>query len=299
MIRLGHALIIGLSFLKSPMLFAHADEDHSVKLSPAALAKAELGFVTASRQSIPVLLEASGIVVPNGYQTVAVKPRYSGVASEVLVNVGSHVLPGQKLAMIQANGSETSFNVTASIKGVVTEKKLVQGQFVSSGQAIFVISNLDRVWVQLSVKESDRKNIRVGQKVEICDFEGQNQALETVAFVGQTVLEDTQSLPVRVDLPNPSGKWQPGIFVKAKIFTPEITDSIVVQNEAIQMLGGFQAVFLQKSEGQFLAQKIELGRQGTGGTEVLHGLRVGDIYVSKNSYLLKAELYKGEAEHDH
>ncbi len=102
----------------------------------------------------------------------------------------------------------------------------------------------------------------------------------------------------RVVLPNPDGKWTPDSTIRAEIVTAVTDAALVVENRALQDIEGRPSVFVREAD-DFEVHPLTLGRSDGRATEVLGGLKPGVVYVTANSYLLKAELEKSSAEHDH
>jgi cobalt-zinc-cadmium efflux system membrane fusion protein len=73
---------------------------------------------------------------------------------------------------------------------------------------------------------------------------------------------------------------------------------VVIRNEALQIVEDNPVVFVQGEEG-FEPRAVTLGRTDGELSEVLAGLSVDEVYVSKNSFILKSELGKEDAEHGH
>ena len=124
-------------------------------------------------------------------------------------------------------------------------------------------------------------------------------------YLGQVVGEQTRSATARVVLKNPGSAWRPGLFATADVTIDRGEAAVVVSDDAVQTVEGREVVFAQEGDA-FEARPVKLGRKGSSpGTknehmvEVLDGLKAGDRYVSKNSFILKAELGKSEAGHEH
>jgi cobalt-zinc-cadmium efflux system membrane fusion protein len=88
------------------------------------------------------------------------------------------------------------------------------------------------------------------------------------------------------------------LYVTVDVTLAESQVPVAVRNVALQTLDERTVVFVQGPEG-FQPQSVEVGRSDDEATEILGGLKVGDSYVADNSFILKAELGKGEAEHEH
>ena len=277
----------------------HGESDGLVRITDVGLETSGIEIKKARQVDLQLSLNVNGYVVPNEYQTSHLRPRYPGIAKKVYVKLGQTVKEGQKLATIQANGSETNFDVKASFPGTVIEKDLVIGQFVSTNHEMFQVSNLKSVWAELSIPEHYVRRIRKGMQVSISNWSGDTQFAGPVFYLSSTIYNDSQSIMARVGINNSKGDWRPGVFVKAKISTRRLTNVLSVEKAAVQILEEKQVVFVEQEEGVFKPQPVELGRRNKNRVEVTEGLKSGDRYVAANSYILKADYLKSEASHDH
>jgi len=99
-------------------------------------------------------------------------------------------------------------------------------------------------------------------------------------------------------LPNPKGVWRPGLPVNIQVVSGEINVPVAVSNEAIQSVRDWTVVFGRYGD-QFEARPVELGRSDGTFTEVISGLSAGEQYAATNSFLIKADIGKSGASHDH
>jgi len=145
----------------------------------------------------------------------------------------------------------------------------------------------------------------VGQTTRV-RAEGIEQAAEgAITYLGNTVGEQTRSATARVVLMSPGPQWRPGLFVTAEVAIDSTEASIAVADDAVQRVEGKDVVFVEEGD-VFEARPVKVGRQGTGAesdgrryVEILEGVAAGNRYVGKNSFILKAELGKSEAGHEH
>ena len=93
-------------------------------------------------------------------------------------------------------------------------------------------------------------------------------------------------------------RWHAGLFVKAEITLSEATVPVAVKASALQTLFDFTVVFSQHGD-LYQARPLELGRRSGAYVEVLKGLKAGERYVTENSFLIKADIGKSGASHDH
>jgi len=119
-----------------------------------------------------------------------------------------------------------------------------------------------------------------------------------VAYVGSLIGEQTRSAKARVTLPNPDRSWRPGLFVTVDLVQNETEVPVAVPAEAIQTYRDAKIVFGRFGEF-FEARPVELGRNDGKRVEVVSGLAPGTRYAATNSFVLKADLGKAGASHDH
>jgi membrane fusion protein, heavy metal efflux system len=194
--------------------------------------------------------------------------------------------------------SLTRYEVVAPLAGTVIEKHLNVGEFVKDDTAIFNVADLRTVWVNLQVPPTDLGRVEKGQRVRVSAGAGLPETEGTISYLGPFVAEDTRTVPVRVELPNPNGCWHPGLFLTASLTTRETTTSVLIPQAAIQMIAGKPSVFVQTQEG-FEARPVTLGQSNETHVEIIAGLSSGERYAATETFILKADLAKSEAGHQH
>jgi cobalt-zinc-cadmium efflux system membrane fusion protein len=119
-----------------------------------------------------------------------------------------------------------------------------------------------------------------------------------IRYIGAVVVEETRTVPVRAELANTEGRWRPGLFVTARLTTKETTASVLIPKTAMQTIEGKPAVFVQTQEG-FEARPVSVGQSNETHTEITAGLAAGERYAATETFVLKADLAKSEAGHQH
>lgn len=280
----------------------HAHEEHGkeghVELSPAARKNANLKIEEAEGAKIKSLLPLYGKIASNEETLAHVQPRFPGVVKDVRKRLGDKVEKGDLLAIVESNDSLRSYEIKSEVSGTVIQKDITLGEFVKNEDTIYTIADLTTVWVDLAVFREDFRKLKVGQPVEIHPGAGEEAIQNTVAYISPFGTEGTQTMLARCVVPNPNGDMRPGLFVTAEIATGEVDAPVAVKLAAIQTLKEKTVVFVEEGDA-FEAREVELGVRDNTHVEVLSGLLPGDKYVSENSFILKAELGKEEAEHEH
>lgn len=209
----------------------------------------------------------------------------------------------QKLALGSGGRSkEGGYALVAPLDGTVIERHATVGEVLGDDTRAFTIADLSTIWVNVTVYAKDLARIRVGQAASV-RAEGIEQVAQgTISYLSQVADEQTRSSIARVVLPSPGPAWRPGLFASADIVVDEVGAAVTVSEEAVQRVEGKEVVFVQEGD-ELEARPVKLGRAGAAATgrvvEVLSGVAAGERYVGKNSFVLKAELGKSEAGHEH
>jgi cobalt-zinc-cadmium efflux system membrane fusion protein len=277
----------------------HADhEGEAVRLTAAQRAAAEVEVGPAGPHAIAITQELPGEVVVNADQLAHVVPRFPGIAREVRKKLGDRVQAGEVLAIIESNESLSPYEVKSLIAGTVIGKHITLGEFVRDDSDVYVVADLSSVWVNVTVYARDLARVRAGQRVQIRAAGVPDPAAGRIAYVGPVVGEATRTAVARVVLPNPKGIWRPGLFVAATVELEEMTVPVAVPDEAVQTIAGRSVVFVAEGDA-FIPRPVVAGRTDGDWVEIVSGLRAGESCVIRNSFILKSELGKGAAGHDH
>jgi cobalt-zinc-cadmium efflux system membrane fusion protein len=192
----------------------------------------------------------------------------------------------------------TRYELKAPLDGMIIEKRISTGEAVKGDAELFVVADLSTVWGEMTVYPKDLRAVRVGQKVTVRSKELELETTGKVSFIGSLVGEQTRTASAHVDIPNPNGLWRPGLFVTVELVQEEAPVPVAISADAIQTFREGPVVFVQ-SGNQFEVRPLELGRSDGNWVEVISGLSPGEKYAAKNSFVLKAELGKAGASHDH
>lgn len=202
-------------------------------------------------------------------------------------------LPNQKIPL-------NIYTINAPIDGKIIERHITLGEVISNDKQIFVIANLDTVWINLMIPAEDLPKVKKDQKVNVFAHRGENTQLGTIMYVSPVINDETRTGRAIIQLDNSNKEWHPGDFVKAQVIISEQSGFLNLNNSAIQKINGEPFVFIEKEKNTFEAKKIQIKDSDKNEfVEILSGINEGDEVVIKNSFLLKAELGKNEAEHSH
>lgn len=281
---------------------AHAEKEHeeheekAAALSDEQLKTAAIELAQVGPANIRETLSFYGTVEANGEKVQRVGARFIGTVRSVTKKVGDTVREGEVLATVESNESLKTYSITSVLNGVVAERNINVGEQTNDKTA-FVIVDLSTVWVDVAVFPRDAAKIRVGQAVRVGNPANDVVADGEIVSMAALGTSANQSLSARVLLNNTDRQWTPGLFVNADVVMAKKPVALAIRNEALQDHEGKQVVFVKSKEG-FEPRPVKLGRTDGEISEVLSGVKAGETYASKNSFIIKAELGKDGAEHE-
>jgi len=270
-----------------------------VELTPESIAAGGIQTSEAGPGAIRITAEMPGEIMPDADRLAHIVPRFAGIAKTIHKSLGDRVQKDEVLAIIESNESLAPYEVRSLISGTLIERHITLGEFVRDDADIFVVADLSSVWLMITVYPKDLERVRVGQRVVVRSSTGTTTAEGRVDYIGPVVSEDSRAATARVVLANPKRIWRPGMFVSADLVVSELRGAVTVVEGAVQRFEGNDVVFVEEEKGHFEPRQVQLGVDDGRIIEVLSGLAAGERYVSKGAFLIKSELLKSEAGHEH
>ncbi|WP_147150575.1 divalent metal ion exporter adaptor subunit IhpB [Reyranella soli] len=271
--------------------------DEGVKLSEAQIAAAGIELLAAGQRDLHETLRLNGMIQPNQETLVKVTSRFPGVVRSMRKRLGDKVKKDEVLATVESNQSLTTYELKAAIDGTVIDRDGTLGEFASEQRPLFTIADLSTMWIDLAVYRRDFARVRVGDSVAIDVEDGGPTIAARIDYVSPLGASDTQSSIVRAVVPN-DGRLRPGLFVDGRVLLSARPVEVAVKSSAIQTLEGKTVVFVREGDS-FAAREVELGQRDADWVEVRFGILPGDVYAARNSFVIKAEIGKAGASHEH
>lgn len=209
------------------------------------------------------------------------------------------------LALGAERGRGARYVLRSPIAGTVLERSVLPGRRVDHTRALFVIADVDSLWLVVHAFERDALRVRVGADAQVTFAALPGHGLRgSVARVGTQVDPVSRTIDVRIELPNVDGQLRPGMAATARIAIGGSDARVVtVPTHAVQRVSDGWAVFLPTDEsGAFEVRPVGRGRDLQGEVELVSGLQAGEIVVVDGAFLLKAQVERargGGEEHHH
>lgn len=267
-------------------------------IAPTIAQEAGIRVAPVGAGSIADQHEVQGLLTPAEGAQAQATARFPGPVRSLRANVGDQVRAGQVLATVESNLSLTTYTITAPIGGTVLARTISLGSTASEGQALFEIADLSTLWVDLHIFGADAGHITAGAPVTVTRISDGAVAQSTLERVLPGTATASQSTVARAVLRNADGLWRPGSAVKARVTVAQQPAAMVVPVGALQRFGDWDVVFVRVGD-VYEARPVRLGARDAQQVEVVLGVSPGDTVVVEQSYLVKADIEKSGASHDH
>jgi cobalt-zinc-cadmium efflux system membrane fusion protein len=196
--------------------------------------------------------------------------------------------------------------IRAPITGQVIEREVTLGELVASEkEALLVLADPTTLWVIADVPEARLRDVEVGAAAQVrIGAIGDAPVAGKVSFIAPSLDANTRTAQVRIEVQNETGKLKPGMFATAVIASShQATGEAVlsVPDAAVQTVEGRPAVFVPVAgePNTFAKRAVGVGPAVGGIVPITSGLKEGEPVVISGSFILKAELGKSEAAHEH
>ena len=180
--------------------------------------------------------------------------------------------------------------IFSPIAGTVTARKVSPAQFdrADNTDPMFSVGDLSSMWLVANVAEIDIPLVRVGQAVavHVMAYPGE-EFRARITYIGASVDPAVRRLTVRAEISNPDGKLKPDMFASFRILTGAPTQSPSVPAGAIVREGdGTMTVWVTTDGKRFVKRTVKIGLQQDGFTQVIEGLRAGELVATDSALFL-------------
>lgn len=281
-----------------PLRFAYESYEGRTRIEPAIAEEAGIRVAAVGPGVVADEHEMQGLLTPVEGRVASVMARFPGPIRRLDAQVGDRVRAGQRLATIESNLSLTDYAVTTPIAGTVLSRQATVGGVASEGMALFEIADLSTIWVDLHVFGADAQHLRAGVPVTVTRMSDGVAAQTVLDRILPGTATASQSTVARASLDNADGLWRPGSAVRARITVEQQPADRVVPLSALQTFRDWDVVFVRVGD-TYEVRPVELGKRDDRQVEIRAGVAAGDLVVVEQSYLVKADIEKSGAAHEH
>jgi len=234
------------------------------------------------------------ILPPNARRQITA--RFDGEIRTMHVGLGDSVEKGDPLVSIESDQSLKVYQITAPMSGVISQQAASTGE-QTSGRTLLEITDNSRLLAELAVYPLDLSQVQIDLPVTLNVIGLEQPALSRISGARAQARPDQAKL-FWSHIDNADGRLSEGLFVSGLIQVASIEVPLAVKRTGLQAFRDFTVVY-EKVGNQYEVRMLELGREAGEWVEVLGGIAPGVRYVSENSYIIKADIEKSGASHDH
>ncbi|MET0272260.1 MAG: HlyD family efflux transporter periplasmic adaptor subunit [Phenylobacterium sp.] len=278
--------------------WAYASYEGRTTITPEAAQAGGVKTEVAGPVVVAELVDMAGRIeiTPEGQGKV--RAWYPGRVMALSAELGQRVRKGQVLARVESSHSLQTYSIPAPLAGVVIAKNTNVGD-VTGDDPLFVIADPTKLHAEFFVYPRDAERVRAGQRVEVRTLSGDTRVVAPVEAIVPVADVASQTLMAHVHLPpGASEAFRPGMGVEGSFQIATRPVPLAVRTKALQRFRDFTVVFA-KVGNAYEVRMLELGRRTPEWTEVLGGLEPGTEYVTDGAFLIRADIEKSGASHDH
>lgn len=299
-VREPHSFDVSIALTVNGALHTWQYESYEGRTHITAKAAAQAGVTTAVAGMVQLrpAVTLFGTIGIDPARRALVRARFAGPVKRLAVREGDTVKAGALLAIVESNDSLSSYVVNAPISGTVTQLHTSLGN-VTGSDPLLELTDLSALSVQVQAFGSDVALLKSGLAANVS--EAQNPALVAVGKIDRVLPvadSHTGGTVARIALKNPEGNWRPGMAVNVQLQMDAGAAVLAVDQRALQRFRDWDVVFIQVGDA-YEIRPLTLGQRDKDFVEVLDGINLGDTYVVEQSFLIKADIEKSGASHDH
>lgn len=207
------------------------------------------------------------------------------------------ISPDQIGALERTREVSRTLQVVAPSDGLIMKRMPgLEGMAVQPGMELFHIADLSTLWLSVEVFEDQVAWVRHGTPAAVTFTYFPGETFHgTVRFMEPEFSEQTRTLRVKLEVPNPGGRLRSGMFATV-VFDPiAARGALTVPSLAVLRTGRRNVLVMDLGEGRFSPREVVLGQEGAGFVEVLEGVSEGERVVTSAQFLIDSEASLQEA----
>jgi RND family efflux transporter MFP subunit len=184
-----------------------------------------------------------------------------------------------RVALARKALNDTS--VRAPLTGLVVERQVAVGDYVTKGARVATVVRIDPLRVELTVPEQHVALIKVGQQVRLTvDAYPKEEFEATIRFVSPALRSDQRALTVEAVSSNKDGRLKPGLFATALVRQPDAAPALLVPSSAVETVAGTSRVYVVK-DNRIEARIVTTGEKLDAQVELTSGVAKGETVATE------------------
>ena len=264
------------------------EEEKGIFVSPEMIKTVGIKMEKAHGGAIARYTTLPAEIKLNRNKHTGISPKYASTVRQIFVEIGDKVKKDDVLVSLENRSTLTVYTLLAPFDGTIISKNVAIGESVEEGIKLFELADLSSVWADVSVYPKYLHKIKKGSSVTVVATDN-HTVNGTISYISPLASEETRTFIARVVLNNAGTDFIPGFFVRAIVQLDKKDVAIRVNRAAVQTISGEYIVFI-KEHDNFITQIVQTGFYDNQYIEITSGLKVGDSYVAKGAFTLKAEI---------
>ncbi len=184
---------------------------------------------------------------------------------------------------------QTEMTIEAPLNGIVLEKMVLEGGYITPGMNLYKIADLSTIWIMADIYEYEVPLVKVGQTalVTLPYYSGRSYRA-TVNYIYPSLDPVSRTVQVRLSMKNPGLMLKPEMFANVEIMVSS-GSKLAIPREAVIDSGMRQIVYVEKKPGLYEMRNVTLGQRGEDYVEILKGIKRGERVVTSGNFLIDSE----------
>lgn len=206
-------------------------------------------------------------------------------------------VPEHQIVELEKNRKiKKQLHIHSPYEGQVMHIGAREGQYVTPKDELYLIADLNRIWVNVDVFEDELSWLELGDRAEMrVRAEPGRTYKGKIRFIHPIMNPKSRTVQVRLEFDNADLSLKPGMFANVALYVDPQPDAVVVPSEAIVRSGSREQVFIVREPGKFAPREVILGVSAEGMTQILSGVKVGEQVVISSQFLIDSESKLREA----
>lgn len=242
--------------------------DSSILHAELAKAQADLTLAEANRKRAMTLAEQG---------TGTLRARDEAVAA--------YQSSQANFALAQARLEKAT--VAAPLSGMIGMRAVSIGAYVSPGDRIVELADIDPIKVDFRVPELVLSSLKPGQAIKVTVDALPGQTFDGEVYVIDPIVDaNGRAIKLRARIPNPDGRLMPGLFARVQIVIERRENAVLIPESAVFAEGEKRYVY-RVVDGRAVQTQIEMGQRRPGEVEILSGLAPDAVVVTAGHQQIK------------
>lgn len=196
----------------------------------------------------------------------------------------------QQIDELEKTGKpQTDMIIEAPLSGIVLDKMVLDGAYITPGMNLYKIADLSSVWILAEVYEYEVPLVKLGQEARVTlPYYAGEAMFAKVSYIYPVLDPVSRTVKVRLVMNNPGLMLKPEMYANVEI-TASSGSRLVIPREAVLFSGLRQIVYVEKKPGVYELREVTLGLRGEDYVEVLKGIKKGERVVTSGNFLIDSE----------